>query len=106
MGLINFLASYWWVWCILTICSFGIFFTNMLLAPVARDAIHEAAKTAADDAGFADGVRAAREVVKKRQREINKQAGSLVTDLANIGGKVFGILLMVGGLLRLFGFGA
>ena len=107
MFVVNFIAHYWWVWLIITICCFGIFLTNLTASPAAREALREAMSAADDDkTDFAAGARVANEAVQKKQAEINKQAGSLVTDLGFIGSKVFGVLLIVGVLLRLFGFGA
>lgn len=107
MGIVHFVAGYWWVWMILAICSYGIFFTILSQAPAMQEAWKEGARTAADDeTGFVSGARVGQEATKKRQAEINAQTSSPTTALAYLGTKVFGVLLLVGGLLRLFGFGA
>ena len=46
MFVVNFIAHYWWVWLIITICCFGIFLTNLTASPAAREALREAMRAA------------------------------------------------------------
>lgn len=108
-AVLTFVASYWWLWLIITLCSLGLFFHNVAQLPNVREAVKKTIKTVddMDDADFDRmtlrdqfrlGANQGKNVFKK---DVPR---SVITDLAYLATAIFGPLLLVAVFLKIVGY--
>lgn len=102
-SILSFIASYWWLWLIITFCSFGLFFTNINLTKETKEILAKS-RDIRDGRTFREAVKNGLRDAKARGLALSAEPSSLITVLAHFAPKIFGPLFFFSLVLKYAGY--